>query len=129
METERNDSSLADIALDGDVVFLVGTEEKRLRVYSLFKDTSKYFNALLGPHFSEGQNLGNKSLTEIPLLDDNAEAMAIIFNIIHGRNSVVRESPDPDEILQIAIAADKFDWNSSSCICHQGLVELCQCHG
>ena len=110
METKRNNSSSADIAPDSDVVFLVGPEEKRLRVYSLFlKNALKYFNALLGPHFSEGQNLGNKSLTKIPLPDNNAEAMAIIFNIIHSRNSAIRETPDLDEILQIAIAADKFD--------------------
>jgi hypothetical protein len=76
---------------------------------SVLKNASKYFNALIGPHFSEGQNLGNQSLTKIPLLDDNAEAMAVIFNIIHSQNSAIRETPDPDEILQIAITADKSD--------------------
>lgn len=33
--------------------------------------------------------------------------MAIIFNIIH--NNVIKEALGPDEVLQVAIAADKFD--------------------
>jgi hypothetical protein len=78
-------------------------------LYSLFlKKASKVFNTMLGPHFSEGQILGDKILREILLPNDDAEAMAIIFNILHGQNNAIRESPDPEVILRVAIAVDRF---------------------
>jgi hypothetical protein len=112
---ERNpdiavDERIYDIAVDGDVVFLVGPEKKRLRVYSLvLGNASKYFKAMFGPNFMEGQNLGPNTLTEIELPEDNPEAMGIIFNVIHSRNSAVRENLDSNQIFQVAVAADKYD--------------------
>ena len=109
-ETENCDSSTADIAPDGDVVLLVGPAKKRIRVYSLFlKNASTVFNAMLGPHFSEGQNLGGDLLTELSLPEDNAEAMTIICHLVHSRNDAIPETLGPDEIFQVAVAADKFD--------------------
>ncbi|KAH0536747.1 hypothetical protein FGG08_006419 [Glutinoglossum americanum] len=34
----------------------------------------------------------------------------MIFKIIRCRNNAIKETPSPDEILQVAIAADKFDY-------------------
>lgn len=41
--------------------------------------------------------------------EDDAEAMEIILNVIHGRNNGVQDGLDARQILQVAITADKFD--------------------
>jgi hypothetical protein len=110
---EHSDSSsisAIDIAPDGDVIFIIGTERRRLRVFSLFlKNASSVFKAMLGPHFAEGQSLGGADPVEILLPEDNAEALSIIFNVLHGRNDSVPDSLNGSQILHIATAADKFD--------------------
>jgi hypothetical protein len=93
--TERSDSSTADIAPDGDVILLVGAGMKRLRAYSLvLKSASSVFNAMLGPRFSEGQRLDDNESTEIDMLEDDAEAMEIMLNVIYGCNNAIHESLD-----------------------------------
>jgi hypothetical protein len=110
MVTERNDSATASIAPDGDVILLVGAGLKRLKAYSLvLKSASRVFSAMLGPRFSEGQRLDNNESTEIDMLEDDAEAMEIILNVIHGCNDAVHDGLDASQILRVAITADKFD--------------------
>ena len=107
---EESAGITVDIAPDGDVVFVVGTTERRLRVYSLFvKAASPVLNAMLRPNFKEGHELAETGSVEIALPEDDAEAIEIIFNVIHGRNDKVRQTLSPDEILQVAIASDKYD--------------------
>ncbi|KAE8450346.1 hypothetical protein EG329_006420 [Mollisiaceae sp. DMI_Dod_QoI] len=111
-EVTSSDTSSADVAPDGDVIFLVGPEEHRLRVYSLIlKNASKVFSAMLGPHFSEGQTLlqPNTPVISIPLPEDDFDSMVIICNILHGRNETFIEPLKPIQILNVAIAADKWD--------------------
>ncbi len=107
---EESAQKAVDIAPDGDVVFVIGTTERRMRVYSLFvKAASPVLNAMLRLNFEEGQQLAKTGSAEIALPEDNAEAIETIFNVIHGRNDKVRETLTPDELLQIAIASDKYD--------------------
>ncbi|KAK3293822.1 uncharacterized protein B0H64DRAFT_173440 [Chaetomium fimeti] len=111
---EENAQKTIDIAPDGDVVFVIGTTEKRVRVYSLFvKAASPVLNAMLGPNFEEGQQLAKTGSAEIALPEDNVEAIEIIFNVIHGRNDKVRETLSPRELLQVAIVSDKYDCSVS----------------
>ncbi|KAK4245502.1 hypothetical protein C7999DRAFT_16311 [Corynascus novoguineensis] len=107
---ELSAQATVDIAPDGDVVFVIGPTERRLRVYSLFvKIASPVLKAMLRPNFEEGQQLAKTGSAEIALPEDDAEAMEIILNVIHGRNDQVRDTLSPNELLQIAIASDKYD--------------------
>ncbi|RYP49216.1 hypothetical protein DL768_005033 [Monosporascus sp. mg162] len=110
MVTERNDSDAAVIAPDGDIILVVGAGMKRLKVYSLvLKRASKVFSAMLSPRFSEGQRLADNESTEIDMPEDDAEAMEIMLNVIHGCNNAVRDDLDANQILRVAITVDKFD--------------------
>lgn len=114
MKTEElNDSSLTsidEIATNGDIILVVSLEKRKLQVNSgVLKNASKVFNAMFGPHFSEGQNLPGNSPKEVSMPDDNADALTIICRILHLRNDSIPDSLTSSEILQIAIAADKFD--------------------
>lgn len=103
-------TTMSEISAGGDVTFVVGPEEKRLRVCSIIlKNASKYFTALLGPHFCEGQDIGKSIPKEILLPEENAQSLEVIFNVIHLRNEAVPKSLTSTSILEIAIAADKFD--------------------
>lgn len=108
---EESAQSTVNIAPDGDVVFVIGPTKKRLRVHSLFvKTASAVLNAMLRPNFEEGQQLAKTGSVEIALPEDNAEAIETILNVIHGRNDKVQEKLSPNELLQVAIANDKYDF-------------------
>jgi hypothetical protein len=114
MKTEEiSDSSLVstvEIATNIDIILVVGPEKRKLQVNScVLKNASKVFNAMFGPHFREGQDVHGNSPKEISMPDDNADALTIICRILHLRNDSIPDSLTPSEILQIAIAADKFD--------------------
>ncbi|KAH6625532.1 hypothetical protein C7974DRAFT_455732 [Boeremia exigua] len=110
MCNERSSTSTVDIADNSDVILIVGPKEKRLRVSSLsLANASKVFRSMFGPHFREGQKLGDSSscIREVPMPEDNADAMEIICNIIHFRS--VPENINADLLLHAAIEADKFN--------------------
>ncbi|CAK7269628.1 hypothetical protein SEPCBS119000_003667 [Sporothrix epigloea] len=98
------------IAASGDVVLVVGPSGKKLKVHSLFVvNASPVFNAILGPNFAEGQQLRKSGLAEVILPEDNAKAMEMIMNVVHGLNDKVPELLDPDELVEVAITAEKYD--------------------
>jgi hypothetical protein len=98
------------IAANGDVYLLVGPDWKRLRVSSqILRNASTYFSNLFGPNFAEGQNLSSSDPKEVRMPDDNARAVETICNIIHLRNDAVPLRLAPEEVFEIAVAADKFD--------------------
>jgi len=109
---ELNDPSLTStlkIATNSDIILVVGTEKRKLLVNSsVLKNSSKAFNAMFGPHFSEGQDLPGISPKEVIMPEDNANALTIICSIVHLRNDLIPDSLTSSEILEIA-AADKFD--------------------
>lgn len=103
-------STTVDIAPNGDVVFIVGPRGKRLKVYSLFLTTaSPVFNAMLSPSFKEGSQLAQPGSSEIELPEDNAEAIEIVFNVIHGHNNMVEDKLGSETLLQVAKIVDKYD--------------------
>lgn len=109
---EKDDSTeaIADIALDGDLILVVGPICRRLKVSSLLlTNASPVFKAMFGPYFNEGHQLAQPGLTEIELPDDDARAAEHVFNIIHGRNDQVPEKLDADELFQVTLMADKYD--------------------
>jgi hypothetical protein len=101
---------LAEIAPFGDVIFLVGPEAVKLRIVSTFLRThSKVFEAMLGPSFSEDQNLTFHKPKEIDLPKDDAGALWIMFSVMHGRIYGVPDPLDPGMILRVSRMADKYD--------------------
>ncbi|CAM1507536.1 Fc.00g071770.m01.CDS01 [Cosmosporella sp. VM-42] len=111
-QDEQASSKEVKIASDGDVVFLVGPNRKRIQVYSTtMKMASAVFAAMLGPRFSEGQKIlarsENEQPIEIKLPDDDPEAFLCICQILHwvGRKA----NPTSPEILNMAFLADKYD--------------------
>lgn len=110
----NNTQETTDIAVNGDVVFVVGPSCRKLRVNSLFvKSASPVFTSLLGPNFEEGHRLAENGSAEIPLPEDDASTMETIFNVIHGRNDLVEFELSPDALLQVAITINKYDCSSS----------------
>lgn len=111
---ERNGKldPVPDISPDGDVVLVVGSRNVRLRIQSqCLRCASKVFGAMFGPHWSEGQGLSKESPREVPLVEDDADALRTICCVLHHRNADVPQSPTPKEVLQIAIEADKYGLN------------------
>ena len=64
---------------------------------------------MLGPHYSEGTNLSRDHPKTISLPEDDPDAMETIFNILHFRNDVVSDQLEPEDVLRLAIATDKYD--------------------
>ena len=94
METEGNDFATTDIVPDGGVI-LVGAGLKRLKAYSLvLKSAPRVFSAMLGPRFSEDQSLEENESAEIDMPEDDAEAMEVMLNVIHGCDNAVHDSLD-----------------------------------
>lgn len=76
MANANDTDASIDIAAAGDIMFAVGLRPRRLKVHSLvLKNASPVFNVMLGPSFKEGYQLSQPGLTEIPLPEDNAEAI------------------------------------------------------
>ncbi|KAH6972716.1 hypothetical protein BKA56DRAFT_526386 [Ilyonectria sp. MPI-CAGE-AT-0026] len=98
------------ISSDGDIVLVVGQQETRLRVHSqCLRSASKVFSAMFGPHWNEGQEMSSQCPREVFLVEDNPDAMYVICSILHHCNTNVPEALVAEEVLQIAIAADKYD--------------------
>ena len=64
---------------------------------------------MFGLDWSEGQRLSKESPTEVPLLEDYADAMQTICCIVHHRNDLAPRYLTAKEVLQIAIEVDKYD--------------------
>ena len=113
MDTAEHNGKLdpvTDIFPDGDVVLVVGPRNVRLRVQSqVLRCASKVFDAMFKPHWSEGQGLSKESPLEIPLVEDDADALRTICRVIHCCNDDVPHFLTPKEILQIFIEIDKYD--------------------
>ncbi|KAL2068131.1 hypothetical protein VTL71DRAFT_16229 [Oculimacula yallundae] len=103
--------TIVNIAADGDVILVVGPEQVKLRVLSLFlKAASKPFSAMFGPEWKEGYNMLNRDgPVELLLPEDNADALKIICTVIHHQNDKVPQTLAAADILEVATAADKYD--------------------
>ncbi|KAB8301591.1 hypothetical protein EYC80_003433 [Monilinia laxa] len=101
-------SPIIEIAPNGDIIFAVGPEMARIHVNSqLLKTASKHFFVMLG---KEAHNMLFKyGPVELPLPEDNAAALKIIFAIIHKQSYLVPRFLTPNEILEVAIAVEKYD--------------------
>ncbi|ERF73477.1 hypothetical protein EPUS_04100 [Endocarpon pusillum Z07020] len=99
-----------EVATDGDVVLIVGSNKTKLRVHSLFlKTASKVLGAKAGTRTSEGQDISKDDAQEVFLPEDDVGAMKTLCAVIHLRSHAASDAFTPSEVLKIAIAADKYD--------------------
>ncbi|EGO54754.1 hypothetical protein NEUTE1DRAFT_50089 [Neurospora tetrasperma FGSC 2508] len=89
-----------------DLVLVVGPGTERIPVESaILKAASPVFASMFSPPWLESKS------KEIPLPEDDSDAMRFITLTLsyHNEHELVTKPRTPQEILQIAIAADKYD--------------------
>ncbi|KAL1852454.1 hypothetical protein VTK73DRAFT_9215 [Phialemonium thermophilum] len=103
--------TVVEIAPDGDLILVVGPEEAKLRVHSVFLTAvSEPFSAMLGPDWKEGRALlDSDGPAEISLPEDNAVALKIICSVIHHQTGNIPPTLAAGDILAVAVAADKYN--------------------
>ena len=113
MEVNHADNPLSEAyatAPSGDTILVVGEKQTKLLVHSVFMRTaSTVFDAMLGPHFSEGQPSKGAFPKEISIPDDDARAMTTLCSVIHHRNDILPDVLEPTALADLALLADKYD--------------------
>ncbi|KAJ5365939.1 hypothetical protein N7517_008825 [Penicillium concentricum] len=101
---------VVDIAPAGDIILVVGPEQLKLRVQSLFfKAASKLLCAIQGPNWKEGHDMTGAGLpVEILLPEEDATAMRCICAILHHQLTLVPKIMDAHDVLRVAVTAKKF---------------------
>ncbi|KAK5738419.1 hypothetical protein LTR17_005947 [Elasticomyces elasticus] len=110
-------ADIVDVDPAGDVIWFAALALRarravyRLRVSSTALSLgSPVFKAMLSVRFKEGTELALNSRIDIPLPDDDGEAMNILCNVLHHRNKVVLDNwPQTDMMVKVAILSDKYD--------------------
>ncbi|KAK3360461.1 hypothetical protein B0T25DRAFT_535692 [Lasiosphaeria hispida] len=99
------------MAPSGDAIMVVGKAKRKMRVHSvILSAASPVFKAMLGPSYSEGAGLSTVNPKEIMLPEDNEDALQTIFYAIHFQSDAIGGQLSPDLVLQVAIAANKYDF-------------------
>ncbi|KAK6716696.1 hypothetical protein SNK04_007648 [Fusarium graminearum] len=108
--TDAKPDTIVEIAPDGDLILVVGSEETKLRVHSmLMMAVLKPFSVMLGPDWKEGHGIrDHDGLSELSLPDDDAVALEIICSIIHYQNKQVPRTLPACDFLAVAVVADKY---------------------
>ncbi|EAA28996.2 hypothetical protein NCU05921 [Neurospora crassa OR74A] len=89
-----------------DLVLVVGPSKERIPVeLAILKAASPVFASMFSPPWLESKS------KEIPLPEDDPDAMRFITLTLsyHNEHELVTRPQTPQEILQIAIAVDKYD--------------------
>ncbi|OQD69797.1 hypothetical protein PENPOL_c002G04779 [Penicillium polonicum] len=101
---------VVNIAPAGDIILVVGPEQLKLRVQSLFlKAASKVLCAILGPNWKEGHDMLGACLpVEILLPEEDATALRCICAILHHRITLIPQIMAAHDVLRVAVTAKKF---------------------
>ncbi|KHE87559.1 hypothetical protein GE21DRAFT_1281678 [Neurospora crassa] len=89
-----------------DLVLVIGPSKERIPVeLAILKAASPVFASMFSPPWLESKS------KEIPLPEDDPDAMRFITLTLsyHNEHELVTRPQTPQEILQIAIAVDKYD--------------------
>ncbi|KAF2190887.1 hypothetical protein K469DRAFT_512956, partial [Zopfia rhizophila CBS 207.26] len=90
----------------GDVTLIIGEEEQRVVVStSILRRASPVWQAMFGERWAESE------ATEVPLPDDDVEAMVTVLRIAHLRFDEVPQKHGLSfkQLLSLAIICDKYD--------------------
>lgn len=79
---------------------------------------SKVFKKMFGPEFREGQQLAAGRCVYLRI-DDDLTTMEIICKALHHQYSTLMHYSDPEDLLEIAKVADKYD-------CSEALTPLAE---
>lgn len=100
LPTEKIEDNTIE-AFDSKIAMLVSSKHLML--------ASKVFNSMLSPRFSEGAMLQSCGKVDIPIFDDDREALEMVLNIIHGHPKKVPRSIDLVTMTRVSILVDKYD--------------------
>ncbi|KAK3492189.1 uncharacterized protein B0T23DRAFT_316414 [Neurospora hispaniola] len=101
-----SEPAIIETVPDPDLVLIVGPSKERIPVeLAILKATSPVFASMLSPPWLEAQS------KEISLPEDDPNAMRFITLTLsyYNEHELVTKTQTPQEILQIAIAVDKYD--------------------
>ncbi|TLD37648.1 hypothetical protein E2P81_ATG04460 [Venturia nashicola] len=104
---------------DGDVILVVGTDEPgkmSIKVSSkVLSISSKVFKAMFSRNFKEGNELARSStLYEVPLPDDDPDAMSTLCNILHHNTDDLSFPDDTDKLMEFVTVMDKYNCAKAS---------------
>jgi len=98
------------IAPDDDVILVVGAPKSRFRVDSrCLSAASKVFKAMFRSKWSEGRDLSHSEPKDVALPEDDPFAFFVICCVVHHCNDKVPDSLASQQLLEVAIAADKYE--------------------
>ncbi|MCJ1397827.1 hypothetical protein MMC11_001023 [Xylographa trunciseda] len=113
LKMENAKSSVVEIDPKGDVVLVLNCqdEKKKLLVSSrILSMVSPVFAAMLNSQFKEGLHNVTPGIShKVSLPDDDAIAFEIICNVIHYRHKHVPIDPSLEQLVNIAVIADKYE--------------------
>ncbi|KAK5938090.1 hypothetical protein PMZ80_009679 [Knufia obscura] len=104
-------SNIVNVVDRGDVILVVGGDDKILKLRTdshMRRAASDAFAALFGPDFAEGKHLSYETAKEIPLPDDDPQAMKLICQVIHLKHSLVPDQLESNQLLRVAKLVDKY---------------------
>jgi hypothetical protein len=103
---------IVNIDSGGDVLFIVGCDQliARLLVSSkVLSLASPVFAAMFSPRFKEGSSLDPACPSEVPLPDDDPEAMTLLCNCLHFRTDHIPRNVEFSLLKALAILCDKYN--------------------
>ncbi|OQU95661.1 hypothetical protein CLAIMM_01843 [Cladophialophora immunda] len=101
--------------MGADLKLLVGGYGIQVEImvfHQVMINASPVFAAMLKPdQYGEGTRLAQDKQLELPLPDDNVEAMTVLCNILHLQpRKVPTRTVTPDLLENIATIVDKYDF-------------------
>lgn len=101
--------------MDPDLKLLVGGDGLQVEIMAFHQvmiNASPVFAAMLKPdQYREGTRLAQDKQLELPLPDDDSEAMTVLCNILHLQSrKVPTKTVTPDLLENIAAIVDKYDF-------------------
>lgn len=102
---------VSEIAARGDAILVVGQGSitQKMKVDTAFlKSASHVLRAMFDGRFSDGQGLSYENPKEICFPEDNPAVMKFVCQILHHKLPRSQGELTAEEILQVAIFADKY---------------------
>ncbi|KAL0264182.1 hypothetical protein SLS55_000128 [Diplodia seriata] len=111
------DAPLIEMAPRGDVIFVLDGGKMKLKVSSTVMSlASPAFNAMFSPDrpWTEAQDLSEHHPKEVPLCDDDPEAMKLICEFLHHQHDPDKNVVPTQQVFkQVALLAHKYLLQSS----------------
>ena len=96
----------------GDILLHVGSSEFNVHLLvssKVLSLASPVFATMLKPQFKEGNSLISGTSCEIPLPEDDPEAMTLLCNCLHFRVDQIPKNVGFPTLKALAIICDKYD--------------------